>query len=127
MGIDSLDYNASVVAQAAMRGRVTVNPEAMRGFGVRLLSKFKQYEADRKLAELKWARNVRQYLGIYDQEVEKLLDPNRSRAYPKLTRVKVVSMLSRLMNLLFQVDDKCWTVEPTAVPNLSQEIGRAHV
>jgi hypothetical protein len=34
--------------------------------------------------------------------------------------VKVVSMLSRLMNLLFQVDDKCWGVEPTAVPDLNQ-------
>lgn len=106
---------------AEVRDKVDVNPEALKGLGIQLLSKYKRYEADRKLAELKWARNERQYLGQYDQEVEKIIDPNRSRAYPKLTRVKVVSMLSRLMNLLFQADDKCWGIEPTAVPDLSQE------
>jgi hypothetical protein len=49
------------------------------------------------------------------------MDPNRSRAYPKITRVKCVSMLSRLMNLLFPTDDKCWTVGSSPVPNLEQE------
>ncbi len=118
--MDQIASNAVVEAKALIEQR-QINPEALKGLGIHLLSKFKRYEADRKLAELKWARNERQYLGQYDQEVEKILDPNRSRAYPKLTRVKVVSMLSRLMNLLFQADDKCWGIEPTAVPDLSQE------
>jgi hypothetical protein len=118
--MDQIAGNAMVEAKAMIDQR-QVNPEALKGLGTQLLSKFKRYEADRKLAELKWARNERQYLGQYDQEVEKILDPNRSRAYPKLTRVKVVSMLSRLMNLLFQADDKCWGIEPTAVPDLNQE------
>ena len=94
--------------------------EAMKSLGVMLQSRFKKFEADRKLAELKWARNARQYLGIYDSEIENALPANRSRAYPKLTRVKCVSMLSRLMNLLFQASDKCWGIEPTAVPELEQ-------
>jgi hypothetical protein len=104
-----------------LQAKIAVNPEGMRGLGTLLMSKFAQYERDRKLAELQWARNARQYLGLYDQEIEKNLDPNRSRAYPKITRVKCVSMLSRLMNLLFQTDDKCWGIAPSAVPELDQE------
>jgi hypothetical protein len=49
------------------------------------------------------------------------IDKNRSRAYPKLTRVKCVSMLARLMNLLFQASEKNWGVGPSAVPDLSAE------
>jgi hypothetical protein len=98
--------------------RAIVNNERANRLGSALLAKFLQYESDRRLAELKWARNARQYLGVYDPDVERNLDPNKSRAYPKLTRVKCVSMLSRLMNLLFQDSDKPWAVEPSPVPNL---------
>lgn len=97
------------------------NVEGLRRLGGKLSSRFTQYEQDRRLAELKWARNSRQFLGIYDPDIERDMDKNRSKAYPKITRVKCVSMLSRLMNLLFQADDKNWTVAPSAVPNLSQE------
>ena len=98
-----------------------INPEALARLGAQLLSRFKQYESDRKLAELKYLKNARQYLGIYDPEVERAIPNNRSKAYPKLTRVKCVSMLSRLMNLLFQVEEKNWTCTAPAVPDLSQE------
>lgn len=104
-----------------LAGKLQVNPDQLKALGTILYSKFAQYERDRKLAELQWARNARQFLGQYDQEIEKNLDPNRSRAYPKTTRVKCVSMLSRLMNLLFQADDKCWGVNASAVPELNQE------
>jgi hypothetical protein len=98
-----------------------VDPDALRRLGADLASKYVQYKSDRKLAELKWERNARQYLGIYDPEIERTMDKNRSRAYPKITRVKCVSMLSRLMNLLFPADDKNWTISPSAVPDLDQE------
>lgn len=98
-----------------------IKPEAMKKLGAKMAQKFTQYEADRKMAELKWARNARQYLGVYDPEIDSALDKNRSRAYPKLTRVKCVSMLSRLMNLLFQAGDKNWTVAPSPVPNLDEQ------
>lgn len=100
---------------------VAPNPAALAALGTLLAGRFTQYESDRKLAELKWIKNARQFLGIYDPEIDATIDKNRSRAYPKLTRVKCVSMLSRLMNLLFQASDKNWGVAPSAVPNLSQE------
>lgn len=98
-----------------------LNPSALASLAMSLGSKFTQYESDRKLAEQKWMKNARQYLGIYDPEIDASIDRNRSRAYPKLTRVKCVSMLSRLMNLLFQAGDKNWGIAPTAVPNLTMD------
>lgn len=99
----------------------TLNPAGLKSLGAVMSRRFTQYEQDRRLAELKWARNSRQFLGVYDPEIESALDKNRSRAYPKITRVKCVSMLSRLMNLLFQADDKNWGAGPSAVPNLHQD------
>ncbi len=108
-------------ATTALQAPIVMNPAGLRRLGDTLSKRFTQYEQDRRLAELKWARNSRQYLGIYDPEIENAIDKNRSRAYPKITRVKCVSMLSRLMNLLFQADDKNWGISASAVPNLSQE------
>lgn len=106
---------------AIQAARVLVNSEQVRRWGAALARKFTQYENARREAELKWARNARQFLGIYDPEVEQALDPNKSRAYPKLTRVKCVSMLSRLMNLLFNGTDSPFAVEPTPVPNIDAQ------
>lgn len=102
-----------------LAARLVLDDAGARKLGSDMAAKFKRYESDRRQAELKYARNARQYLGIYDPEVESRMDPSKSKAYPKLTRVKCVSMLSRLMNLLFPTDDKNWTVTPSAVPELS--------
>ena len=50
-----------------------------------------------------------------------MIAKDRSHAYPKLTRVKCVSMLSRLMHLLFPTSEKNWTLNPSPVPNLAEE------
>jgi hypothetical protein len=104
-----------------LAAQLVLDDAEAQALGTMLAAKFKQYETDRRLAELKWARNARQFLGIYDPDVDAKMDPNKSKAYPKLTRVKCVSMLSRLMNLLFPADDKNWTVQPSPVPELSEE------
>jgi hypothetical protein len=93
----------------------------LSAWGLRLKADFDQYERDRKLAELKWARNARQFLGIYDPDIESQMDKQRSMAYPKLTRVKCVSMVSRIMNMMFPASDKNWALAPSPVPNLSED------
>lgn len=108
-------------ATSALTQPPALNPTALAALGGTLSSRFTQYESDRRMTEMKWTKNARQYLGIYDPEVDAQIDKTRSRAYPKLTRVKCVSMLARLMNLLFQASDKNWGVAPSAVPDLSQE------
>lgn len=109
----------SAATNALMRG--DVNKDVMRSLGNRLSSMFTTYENDRRLSEMKWLQNARQYLGVLDPQVEAKLDPTRSRAYPKLTRVKVMSMVARLMNLLFPTSEKNWTLEPSPVPNLAPD------
>lgn len=104
--------------QAAIR---TPDFDKLKALGARLMSDFQGYERDRRLAEMKWARNARQFVGIYDPEVEATLGKDQSRAYPKLTRVKCVSMLSRLMNLMFPGSEKNWSLTNTPVPNLDEE------
>lgn len=95
------------------------DPAKLRALGEKLAKDFTLYETDRRHAEMRWAQNLRQFLGQYDPGVASKIPDDRSRAYPKLTRVKCVSMVSRLMNLLFPTSEKNWGVEPSPVPNLS--------
>lgn len=99
-------------------GPLTPSMDALRALGMKLVSMFEGYERDRLLADSRYLKNLRQYLGIYDPEVEQMLPNDRSKAYPKLTRVKCVSMLSRLMNLLFSLGSKNWGCAASPVPNL---------
>lgn len=108
---------ATTILQSSAR---TKDADKLRALGARLTSLFGIYEQDRRLAEMRWAKNARQFLGIYDPDVERGLDKARSKAYPKLTRVKCVSMLSRLMNLLFPSSEKNWSITCSKVPNLSE-------
>lgn len=82
---------------------------------------FTQYAADRRIAELKWIRNLRQYLGIYDPEIEGQLGANRSKAYPRLTRVKCISVLARIMNLMFPGNEENWEVTASPNPDMSPD------
>lgn len=75
---------------------------------------FIQYAAQRRLTELKWTRNLRQYLGIYDPEIEKEIGGQRSKAYPRVTRIKCISTLSRIMNLMYPGNEKNWELTASA-------------
>lgn len=79
--------------------------------GQELRQLFERYRSDRRIAELKWLRNLRQYLGIYDPDIESLLSKDRSRAYPRLTRVKCISVLSRIMNMMFPGNERNWALD----------------
>lgn len=85
-----------------------IDSQALRMLGHDLKKLFDQYAQDRQLTELKWVRNLRQFLGIYDPEIEQELPTNGSRAYPRVTRVKCISMLARIMNLMFPGNEDNW-------------------
>lgn len=98
-----------------------INPRELASLGATLDKLFIQYRSDRQVAELKWLRNQRQYLGIYDPEIEKELGAVRSMAYPRLTRVKVISFLSRLMNLMFPGNERNWELQASPWPDIKPE------
>lgn len=95
-----------------------IRSEDLRQIGNHLDQRFRQYVSDRRIAELKWLRNLRQYLGLYDPEIEKELSPARSKAYPRVTRVKCIAMLARIMNLMFPGNERNWALDASPSPDL---------
>lgn len=90
----------------------------LQQLGQNLDKTFRQYISDRRMAELKWMRNLRQYLGVYDPEIERDLSADRSKAYPRLTRVKCISVQARLMNLMFPGNERNWTLKASPSADL---------
>ena len=110
-----------VQSSAATPAPVTViKADELATVGSRLSLLFTSYKNDRRVAELRWLRNQRQYLGIYDPEIERDMSPARSKAYPRVTRIKCVSVLSRLMNLMFQGEERNWVIKASPSPDLTQ-------
>lgn len=100
-------------------------PERLEAIGVTLLNEFSRAETDRLLTEQRWLRDLRQYKGQYDPEVEAAIGPNRSKAFVRKTRVKVKTADSRVMDLLFPAgSEKNWDIDSTPVPSLPKEIER---
>ena len=98
-----------------------IGADQLRQLGQNLNHLFMQYVSDRRIAELRWLRNQRQYLGIYDPEIEKELSVNRSKAYPRITRVKCISVLSRLMNLMFPGNERNWELSADPDADISMD------
>ena len=95
-----------------------LDKERLSKLGAMLRSRFSEYDKARRSAEDQWLKNVRQYIGTYDASVLSGLTANQSRAYPRLTRVKVLSLVARLHALLFPAGEKNWGVEASPQPML---------
>ncbi len=89
--------------------------------GRKLKEKYTQFKKDRRNAETQWLKNLNQFLGKYDSDIAQNLDANTSRAYPKVTRIKCVSMKARLMSLLFPAGEKNWGIDSSPTPSLPQD------
>lgn len=100
---------------------LAIDAERMRKLGTELRARFCAYSKARSSAEEQWLKNVRQFVGEYDPAILKNLSPEQSRAYPRLTRVKVLSMVARLHALLFPAGEKNWGVEASPQPTLPAE------
>lgn len=115
------------MADGSESPQIKVDQAAVNALGNNLRAKFLQYVRDRRLVEEQWMKNIRQYLGKWDPNIECTFDAGQSRAYPKVTRVKCVSMQARLMSLLFPADEKNWSIDPSPSPNLPPEAMQAAI
>lgn len=97
---------------------LAINAERMRKLGSELRARFQSYVKARQTTEEQWLKNVRQFVGEYDPAILQNLSPEQSRAYPRLTRVKVLSIVARLHALLFPAGEKNWSVESSPAPTL---------
>jgi len=100
----------------------SIDAAALQQLGTRFKGLFDRFASERMPAEQQWLRNLRQILGIYDPEIERQLPKNRSRAYPRLTRMKCISMISRLMNLMFPGNEDNWELNASPSPSMSPEM-----
>lgn len=91
----------------------------MESFGYRLFSKFSLNKTYRRSKELMWLEDIRQFKGIYDPTVK--IDPENSHVYPKLTRSKTNTVLSRLHDMLFPEQDRNWELDITPEPDIPIE------
>ncbi|MNX64966.1 hypothetical protein D3C86_960070 [compost metagenome] len=97
---------------------LAINAERMKKLGQELRARFAANVAARSATENQWMKNVRQFIGEYDSSILAKLGANQSRAYPRITRVKVLSMVARLHALLFPAGEKNWSVEASPQPVL---------
>jgi hypothetical protein len=98
-----------------------INTNTLRMLAGELTTLFGRYSSDRRNAELRYIRNLRQYLGIYDPEIERKLGADRSRAYPRITRVKCISFLARIMNLMYPGNERNWTLDASPSAEMAPE------
>lgn len=99
--------------------------EKLSAIGVRLLDEFKRAEFERRLTELRWLDDLRQYRGIYNPDVLEKIGKNRSKAFVRKTRVKVKTVDSRMADLLFPSNaERNFEISPTPVPKIQPEIER---
>lgn len=99
-----------------------IKADELAQLGQNLRALFDQYASDRIVMELKWLRNLRQYLGIYDPDIQTEIDKSkRSSAYPRITRVKCISVLSRIINLMFPGNERNWSVKASPSADMSPQ------
>lgn len=101
-----------------MAEALNIDKDKIAALGQKLRGRFSQYDKARQTVEDQWLKNVRQYVGEYDPNIVATLKPEQSRAFPRLTRVKVLSIVARLHALLFPAGESNWGVEASPEPML---------
>jgi hypothetical protein len=91
--------------------------EKYQTLGTRLQSLFQEYKDARQDNENEWLISLRQYLGQYEADILAKLG-NRSKIFVGLTRTKVLSAYSRIVDLIFQPGQDFFGIEPTPLPEL---------
>lgn len=87
-----------------------------------------QKEVDRRIGlkhplEQRWLRDLRQYHGVYDDDLIKdLSDQNQSELFLNVTRSKTNTAAAKLSDMLFPTDDRNWAIEPTPVPEMVRSL-----
>lgn len=96
---------------------------AVLALGVKLRGEFKDNAVLRLPYEQRWAKDLRQYLGIYESKVLKRINKNRSKVYLRKTKTKVDALTARLSDLLFPAKgERNWNIEPSTTPEVHPDI-----
>ena len=79
-------------------------------------------ETLRRSIEDRWLIDLEQYHGHYDAAtLERLRAKKRSEIFANLTRPKTNTVEAKLFDMLFPTDDKNWDIQPSPVPELTDQ------
>ena len=106
-------------ARAKSQGGVPV--AQLQPLAVTLQAEFKQFSLDRRHVEDRWLKDLRQFLGIYEPDVESALK-NRSKSFKRKTRSKVRAIDSRMFDMLFPASaERNYRLKATPEPTIADE------
>ena len=101
----------------------TFDKDALLSFGQTLKGILDIHKRDRALLENQWLTNLRQYLGKYDPSVLNKIPEERSKVYPRDTRVKVKGGVAKMMEMMFPSQERNYAIDPSPSPSIpAQEL-----
>ena len=101
----------------------TFDKDALLSFGHTLKGILDVHKRDRALLENQWLTNLRQYLGKYDPSVLNNIPEERSKVYPRDTRVKVKGGVAKMMEMMFPSQERNYAIDPSPSPSIpAQEL-----
>lgn len=89
--------------------------------GAMLRKEFDFDEGQRRHQEEEWLKDLRQYKGVYDPDKLAKMHPKRSKAFIRLTRMKVRGTDGRMGDMLFPAGDNNWDLEKPNFDDLDPE------
>jgi len=100
---------------------MNVNTQELVKLGATLKGQLDQFIRDRNFCEQQWLKNLRQYMGKYDPEIERAIPAERSKVYPRDTRVKVKGGVAKMMEMMFPSQEKNWELSVSPNPSIPKE------
>lgn len=89
-----------------------------------------EFEQARQQKETEWLEDLRAWHGEYDPSTKAKLanNPNRSSVFFGLTKTKVITAYSRIIDIYFSNPlSDFWSITPTAVPDLPETVKQRYV
>lgn len=81
---------------------------------------------ERSAIDTRVIADLEQYHGIYDEATwSDILETKRSQLFFNITRKQTKALAARLGDLLFPTDDKNWGIQPSPVPELTENAKQA--
>jgi hypothetical protein len=99
--------------------RIPINDEtATYALGSMLYKRFEYWRDRKRSIEEQWLKNIRANNSVYENSIK--IDPNGSKQYIGITRMKTTAAYARLVDIYFPATShRFWSIKPTPYPALS--------
>ena len=88
--------------------------------GAKLQNRYDDWLQARRWIEDDWLQWVRAYHGLYEYNESERLQPNQSKVFVQLTRMKTDTSYNRICDLMLGTEDH-WDLKPSPMPDLNKE------